>query len=362
MSTERKWNFSPGPAVLPADALKKAQVALMDFNSTGIGILETSHRSKEFLRVMEQTKGRLKKLLNVPDTHEILFCQGGANLQFSMIPMNLMYEKKTADYVDTGTWSTRAIKAAEFEGTAVVKATSEDKKYTYLPNLNEVTWSEDAAYVHMTSNNTIYGTQYRTFPDTGEKPLICDMSSDILSHRVDVSKFGLIYAGAQKNMGPAGVTVVIIRKDLAEKSPTTLPPMLRYKQYVEKDSAYNTPPTFAIYMVGLVLEWAEEKGGLEAIEKENEAKAKLLYATMDEASDFFRGTVAKDDRSYMNVTMRLPSEDLEKKFLAEAAEKNLMGLKGHRSVGGIRVSMYNAMSLQGIEALVEFMKTFRKNA
>ena len=362
MSEKRKWNFFPGPAVLPLPAIKKAQASLVDFNGTGLGFLETSHRSPQFKAVMEETKARMKRLLSVPDSHEVLFCQGGATLQFSLVPMNIMGEKKAADYVDTGTWSTRAINAAKLEGKVNVVASSEDKSFTYLPKLDEVKWSDDAAYVHMTSNNTIYGTQYRTFPDTGDKPLVCDMSSDIMSHQLDVSKFGIIYAGAQKNMGPAGVTVVIIDKALAQQSPDTLPPILQYSMYLKKDSAYNTPPTFAIYMVGLVLEWAEERGGLEAIEKENNQKAELLYSTMDADADFFRGTVAKEDRSYMNVTMRLPSEELEKKFLAEAEKRDLAGLKGHRSVGGIRVSMYNAMPLQGIEALVAFMKEFRKTA
>lgn len=362
MTVNRKWNFNPGPAVLPLPALEKAQAAMLNYANTGMGILEISHRSKEFLAVMEETKSGLKDVLGIPDEYEVLFCQGGANLQFSMIPMNLMGDTKAADYVDTGTWSSRAIKAAQLEGKACVKASSEDKKFTYLPELDKIEWSNDAAYVHITSNNTIYGTQYRTFPDTGEKPLVCDMSSDILSHRLDVSKFGLIYAGAQKNMGPSGVTVVIIRKDLAEKSPPNLPPMLRYKMFVEKDSAYNTPPTFSIFMVGLVLEWVKQQGGLEAIEKENEKKAHLLYSMMDEDPDFFMGPVEKTSRSYMNAVMRLPSEDLEKKFIAQAAENNLIGLKGHRSVGGIRVSMYNAMSIEGIETLVGFMKEFRKKA
>lgn len=360
MSANRKWNFFPGPAVLPISALKKAQDALLDYDGTGIGILETSHRSPQFKQIQEQTKGRLRKLLSIPDSHEILFFQGGANLQFSLLAMNLLPKDKVGEYVDTGRWSQRAIEAGRLEGQIKVVASSEDKDYTYLPKVETLKPSADAAYYHMTSNNTIYGTQYRTFPDTGAVPLLCDMSSDIFSHRIDVSKFGMIYAGAQKNLGPAGVTLVFLRKDLAERSPAELPPMMNYKKFMAKDSTYNTPPTFSIFMVNKVLEWAEEKGGLEAIEKENTQKAELLYATMDEDADFFRGTTAKQARSHMNVTLRLPNEELEKAFLAEAADHDLMGLKGHRSVGGIRVSMYNAMPLEGIQKLVDFMKAFRQ--
>lgn len=359
--SKRKWNFFPGPAVLPLSALEKARDALVDYDDTGIGILETSHRSPEFKAIHAQTKERMRKLIGIPDTHEILFFQGGANLQFSLLAINLLGDGK-GEYVDTGKWSQRAIEAGKLVGKVEVVASSEDKDYSYLPKLEEGTWSKDAAYFHMTSNNTIYGTQYRSFPDTGDVPLICDMSSDIFSHKLDVSKFGLIYAGAQKNLGPAGVTVVILRKDLAERSPSDLTPMMSYEKFMAKDSTYNTPPTFAIYMVNNVLEWAEGKGGLEEIEKENNEKAELLYSTMDDDADFFRGTVEKEARSYMNVTMRLPSEDLEKAFLTEAAENDLLGLKGHRSVGGIRVSMYNAMPLEGIEKLTDFMKAFRKKS
>ena len=321
--------------------------------------METSHRSPEFSAVQAKTKERLRNLMGIPDTHEIAFFGGGANLQFSMIPMNFLSEGKVADYVDTGTWSTKAIKAAELVGKVHLAGSSKEQNFTRIPKPSEINLTDGAAYVHLTSNNTIKGTQFWEWPDTGSVPLVCDMSSDILSRRLDVSKFALIYAGAQKNLGPAGVTVVIIRKDLAELSPDHLPTMFNYKQFVAKDSVFNTPPSFPIYMVGLVLEWLESQGGLKAIEKANDQKADLLYGLMDEQADYFRGPVEKESRSKMNVPFRLPSEDLEKKFIAEAAEAGFKGLKGHRSVGGIRVSMYNAMPLQGIEELTGFMKKFK---
>jgi phosphoserine aminotransferase len=357
--SDRKWNFNPGPAIMPVPALEKARDALLNYQGSGLGVMEISHRSKEFAEIHAQAKERMRKIMGIPDTYEILFFGGGANLQFSLVPLNLLAAGKTADYVDTGTWSTKAIQAGGLVGKVNVAASSKDKEFTYIPKADQIKWTPGAAYAHVTSNNTIKGTQYHTFPDTGSVPLVCDMSSDILCRRLDVSKFGLIYAGAQKNLGPAGVTVVVIRKDVAELSPENLPPMMNYKKFMAKDSLFNTPPSFAIYMVGLVLEWIESQGGIDAVEKVNANKAELLYGYMDQEADFYRGTVAKDSRSWMNVPMRLPSEDLEKKLIQEGADAGFVGLKGHRSVGGIRVSMYNAMPLEGIEQLVDFMKKFR---
>ncbi len=358
---ERKYNFNPGPGVLPLPALERAAQALIDFEGTGLGILETSHRSKEFTVVIDAATERLRRLLGIPDDYDIGYFQGGANLQFSMLAMNFLPSDGAADYVDTGTWSSRAIQAAGYVGKANVVASTKEEKYQRVPRWDEVTWNETAAYAHITSNNTIYGTQFQSFPDTGKVPLICDMSSDFLSRRIDVSRFAMIYAGAQKNVGPAGVTLVIMRKDMLDRCPDTLPPMLNYSKFLAKKSTYNTPPVFSIFMVGEVLRWVEENGGLDTVEKNNDKKAGLLYGLMDEDPDFFRGTAKADSRSKMNVTMRLPSEDLEKAFLAEAAEKGFVGLKGHRSVGGIRVSIYNAMSVEGVEKLVAFMKSFRKS-
>ncbi len=357
----RKYNFNPGPAVLPLSALETAAKALIDFQGTGMGILEVSHRSKEFTEVIEGATERLRRLLSVPDEYEIGYFQGGANLQFNMIAMNFLPADAVADYVDTGTWSSRAIQAAELVGKVHLAGSSKDEKYRRIPRPEEIQWRADAAYAHITSNNTIYGTQYQAFPDTGKVPLICDMSSDFLSRRLDVSRFAMIYAGAQKNVGPAGVTLAILRKDMLERCPDGLPPMLNYAKFLAKKSTYNTPPVFAIYMVGLVLQWVEDNGGLEVVEQNNDRKASLLYGIMDDDPDFFRGTAAADSRSKMNVTMRLPDEDMEKAFLAEAADRGFVGLKGHRSVGGIRVSIYNAMSVEGVEKLVDFMKAFRKN-
>jgi len=356
----RKYNFNPGPAVLPLSVLETAQTALVDFEGTGLGILETSHRAKEFTAVLEQAKTRMRSILGIPDSHEIAFFQGGANFQFTLIPMNILPSGGRAEYVDTGTWSTRAIDAARLVGEVAVIASTKEEKYSRVPRTDEMKWSHDAAFAHITSNNTIYGTQFQAFPDTGTVPLVCDMSSDFFSRKVDVSRFGVIYAGAQKNLGPAGVTLVIIRKDLLDRSPENLPPMMSYKKFVAKNSVYNTPPVFSIYVVNLVLGWIEQQGGLEAIEKTNDQKAAALYGLIDSDPDFFRGTVKPESRSKMNVTFRLPSEDLEKECIAKATEDGLVGIKGHRSVGGIRASIYNSMSLEGVEKLVEFLKNYRK--
>jgi len=355
--SQRIRNFNPGPAALPLAALEKARDELLDFRNTGMSVLEVSHRSKEFDAVMEETVGRVKRLLGLDDNFQVLFLQGGASFQFCMIPMNLSLPDRPVAYVDTGTWSTKAIKEARIQGKDVkVAASSEDRNYAYIPK--DLSVPSDAAYLHLTSNNTIKGTQWAKFPETDGAPLVCDMSSDIFSRAFDPAPFGLIYAGAQKNAGPSGVTLAILRKDMLERVPDHLPTMLKYSTFVEKNSLFNTPPTFGIYMVGLVLEWLEESvGGLDKMEALNNRKAELLYGYLD-GQDFFRGTADADSRSKMNVTFRLPSEDLEKRFVAEALAQGLGGLKGHRSVGGCRASIYNAVSLEAVEALVTFMKKF----
>ncbi len=345
--------------MLPLSALEQARDELLNYKGSGMSILEISHRSALFEEVLQSAIARIKRLLGLDDRYHVLFLQGGASLQFAMIPMNLAPDATPVDYVDTGTWSTKAIKEARLLGKNVrVVASSEDKEYTYIPE--NIPINPDAAYLHITSNNTIRGTQYRSFPDSGNVPLVSDMSSDIFSRVFDPAPFGLIYAGAQKNAGPAGVTLVIVRQDLLERVPSHLPSLLKYTTHAEKNSLYNTPPCFAIYMVELVLKWLEEDiGGLAKMEAVNREKAALLYNYMD-SQDFYRGTARPDSRSWMNVTFRLPSAELEKKFIDEAQKAGLAGLKGHRSVGGCRASIYNAMPLQGVQALVDFMKDFAK--
>ena len=357
----RIHNFNAGPAALPLSVLEEIQTGFLNFKGSGMSIAEVSHRSKWFDEVIEDAVARVRRLLKLDDHFHVLFLQGGASLQFSMIPMNLLPEGRSADYVNTGTWATKAIKEAGIQGKEVkVVASSEDKNFSYIPK--EISFSPGAAYAHITSNNTIKGTQWASFPDTGGVPLVCDMSSDIMSKPFDPSPFGLIYAGAQKNLGPAGATLVIIREDMLERVPKSLPTMLKYTTFVEKNSMYNTPPCFAVYTIQLVLKWLEDTiGGLETMEKANREKADLLYRTIDE-SDYYRGTAETESRSLMNVTFRLPSEDLEKQFVQQAQEHGLGGLKGHRSVGGCRASIYNATTLEAIKALIGFMEEFaRKN-
>ena len=357
----RIHNFNAGPAALPLSVLEEIQTGFLNFKGSGMSIAEVSHRSKWFDEVIEDAVARVRRLLKLDDHFHVLFLQGGASLQFSMIPMNLLPEGRSADYVNTGTWATKAIKEAGIQGKEVkVVASSEDKNFSYIPK--EISFSPGAAYAHITSNNTIKGTQWASFPDTGGVPLICDMSSDIMSKPFDPSPFGLIYAGAQKNLGPAGATLVIIREDMLERVPKSLPTMLKYTTFVEKNSMYNTPPCFAVYTIQLVLKWLEDTiGGLETMEKANQEKADLLYRTIDE-SDYYRGTAETESRSLMNVTFRLPSEDLEKQFVQQAQEHGLGGLKGHRSVGGCRASIYNATTQEAIKALIGFMEEFaRKN-
>ena len=356
---ERIYNFNAGPAALPLEVLQKAQKEFTNYKGEGLSVMEMSHRSKTFDSIIKDAQRLMKEVMGIPDGYKVVFFQGGATLQFAAVPLNLLGADDFADYVNTGSWSKKAIAEAKKLGKEVnVIASSEDENFSYIPKNFETT--PGAAYLHITSNNTIAGTQFHSFPDTGEIPLICDMSSDINCRPVDVSKFALIYAGAQKNMGPSGVTIVIMREDLLEKSPDNIPTMTSYKIIGGKDSLYNTPPTFGIYMIKLVLEWMQEAGGLKAIGKINERKAALLYEAIDK-TEFYRGAVNKEDRSIMNVTFRLPNEELEKKFVAEALEAEMIGLKGHRSVGGCRASIYNAVPLEAVEKLVSFMADFEKN-
>ena len=352
---EKKYNFYAGPAILPYEVMKKAQEELLDFNGIGLSIMEISHRSKDFDGVITAAEQKIRSLLGVPANYSVMFIQGGASLQFGMIPMNLL-KGGTADYVNTGSWAKKAIKEAKLFGTVNIASSSEDKNFSYIPG---VKLTPGAAYVHLTSNETIGGIQFQSFPATGETPLIADMSSDIFSRRIEVSQFGLIYAGAQKNMGPAGVTLVIMRNDLIDNAADKLPSMLSYKTYRDEKSLYNTPPCFAIYIVKLVMDWLEANGGLEAMEARNNEKAKLLYDAIDNLA-IYNGTAAVKDRSRMNVTFRITPEPLEEKFIKEATAQGLIGLKGHRSVGGCRASLYNAMPLEGVKELVRFMETFQK--
>jgi phosphoserine aminotransferase len=355
----RIHNFNAGPAALPLSVLEEIQEELLDYKGSGMSILEVSHRSKWFDDVINEAVARTKRLLNIGDDFHVLFIQGGASLQFCMIPMNLAIQGKPVDYINTGTWSTKAIKEAQIQAKDVrVIASSEDRDFSYIPKGLQV--DEDAAYLHFTSNNTIKGTQWAEFPKTGGVPLVCDMSSDILSRAFDVRPFGLVYAGAQKNIGPSGAAMVIVRNDMLERVPENLPSMLKYTTFAEKNSLYNTPPCFVVYTINLVLKWLEEViGGLAEMERANREKTDLLYGFIDQ-SDFYRGTAAEDSRSLMNVTFRLASEDLEPTFVAEAQNQGLGGLKGHRSVGGCRASIYNATGIQSVESLVAFMREFER--
>jgi phosphoserine aminotransferase len=357
MRSDRIFNFSAGPAVLPLEVLETAQRELMALPGVGMSILEISHRSKVFEDVLARTEADIRQLAKVPANYRILFLQGGASLQFTMVPMNLLAPGTTADYVLTGVWAAKAAEEAKKIGKVHVAATTRAEGFARVPRGEEIVLTPGAAYVHITSNNTIYGTEWKTLPETGDIPLVNDTSSDMFSRPVDVAKHGLIYAGAQKNMGPAGVTVVIIRDDLLARSAASLPAMLSYAVHAANGSLYNTPPVFAIYMVGLVMRWLIGRGGLEAIAAINERKAAKLYAEIDR-SGFYRGVAQKDSRSLMNVTFRLPTEDLEKQFVKEAEQARLDGLKGHRSAGGIRASIYNAFPEEGVDALVAFMRDF----
>ncbi len=356
---DRVHNFNPGPAVLPYEVLEECARGALNFNNLGMSIMEISHRSKDFEAVLDRAQKDMLELMGLSgDEYAVLFLGGGASMQFCMIPYNFLNADATADYVNTGEWSTRAIKEAKLFGKVNVAASSEDANFNYVPTKFNLT--PGAAYVHTTSNNTIFGTRMKAFPETGGVPHICDMSSDFLSRRLDFSRFSIIYAGAQKNIGPSGVAAVIARKSFVEKAKDGLPTMLSYKTHLKSNSLYNTPPVFPIYVVGLVLAWLRNHGGIDAMEKTNEKKAALLYGALDSSDGFFRGTVRPDSRSIMNVTFRLPSEELEEKFVSEAKKQGLVGLKGHRSVGGCRASLYNALPVEAVEALTAFMASFRK--
>jgi phosphoserine aminotransferase len=353
---DRVFNFSPGPATLPYEVLLKAGQDIVNFQETGIGLIELSHRSKEFMAVTDAAEASLRELMQIPDNYKVLFLQGGASSQFFMIPMNLLGKGKKASYLNTGTWSKKAIKEAQLFGEIEVPFSSEAANFNRVPKPDEYTVAEDSEYLYYVSNNTIYGTEFAELPKT-DKMLISDMSSDILSRPVDVSRFGLIFAGAQKNLGPAGVTIVIIREDLLDRTPANIPTMLAYKTHADKGSMFNTPPCFALYVVGEVLKWLKKLGGVTAIEKINRQKAALLYAAID-SGDYYRGHAEKESRSLMNIAFNLPTPELEAKFIAEAAAIGLNGLKGHRSIGGCRASIYNAFPVEGVVKLVEFMKDF----
>ncbi|WP_047152865.1 3-phosphoserine/phosphohydroxythreonine transaminase [Aneurinibacillus tyrosinisolvens] len=359
---QRAYNFNAGPSALPLSVLEKAQQELLDFEGTGMSIMEMSHRSAVYEKVHNEAIANLKALLSVPDEYHVLFLQGGASTQFSMIPMNFLTPERKAGYVMTGSWSEKAHKEAKLlGGETYFAASTKETNYNRIPAPGEISIQENTAFLHVTSNNTIFGTQWFDFPDTGDIPLIADMSSDILSHSIDASKFALIYAGAQKNLGPSGVTVAILRPDMLERVNENVPTMLRYDTHIKNNSLYNTPPTFGIYMLGLVLKWAKEQGGLAALEKHNKEKAALIYNTIDESNGFYKGHAEKDSRSLMNITFRLSSEELEKKFLAEAKDAGFVGLNGHRSVGGCRASAYNAVPYESCKALQEFMQSFQKH-
>ncbi len=356
---ERIYNFSAGPAVLPREALEQAGEELVNWRGCGMSVMEMSHRGKEYMGIQAQAESDLRELMAIPDHYKVLFLQGGASSQFAMVPMNLLRGKGSADYLNTGEWSKKAIKEARKYCTVNVVASSEDRNFTYAPTQEHWRLDPNAAYVHYTPNETIGGVEIFWTPETGDVPLVADMSSTILSRPMDVSKYGLIYAGAQKNIGPAGVTVVIVREDLLGQTLPGTPTMFDYKVHADNDSMYNTPPTYGIYIAGLVFKWLKDKGGLEAMERTNIAKAKLLYDYLD-STDFYNSPVAPENRSRMNVPFTLRDAALDEEFLKGAKSRGLLQLKGHRSVGGMRASIYNAMPIEGVQALVEYMKEFEK--
>jgi len=359
----RVINFNAGPAGLPLPALEKARDELLDYQGTGMSIMEHSHRGKAYDAVHQDAIARLTRLLGIPDTHQVIFLTGGASMQFAQVPMNFLKPGASADYVLTGVWSEKALDEAKLVGTARVAASTkgDDGRYVRVPTQAEVQLDANAAYVHTTSNNTIYGTQFHAFLDTGAVPHVCDMSSDFLWRPLDVSRFAFVYAGAQKNLGPSGVLVAVARKDFLAKGRTDIPKILRYATHAKENSLYNTPPTLAIYLVRNVLEWIEGQGGLPGMERRNRAKADLLYGALDRLAGFYAAPVEKASRSVMNIVFRCPSEALDEKFVSEAAKAGMVGLKGHRSAGGIRVSAYNAVSEADIGALVSFMESFAKS-
>jgi phosphoserine aminotransferase len=355
--TNRIFNFSAGPAVLPEEVLREAQEHLLSLPGVGMSVLEISHRSKPFDEIIEGCEADLRKLGGIPDGHRVLFLQGGASLQFSMVPMNLLPKDGSADYIVSGVWSQKAVKEARRVGAVKIAASTEGENFKRVPRQDELSLDPNAAYAHYTTNNTIFGTQFHYRPDVGNVPLIADASSDIFSEPLDVARYALIYAGAQKNLAPAGLTLVIIRDDMLQRTPSSIPTMLQYPIHAENKSLYNTPPVFAIYIMRLVLRWLLKQGGLAAVAKINQRKAGKIYAEIDRTG-FYTGHAAQDSRSNMNVTFRLPSEELEKQFAKEATAAGLDGLKGHRSVGGIRASIYNAFPEAGVDGLVRFMRDF----
>jgi phosphoserine aminotransferase len=356
----RAFNFNPGPAALPLEVLQQAQEQFVDFQGIGMSIMEISHRSKQYEQVNDEAQALMKELLGIPSGYEVLFLQGGASTQFAMIPMNLLQAGNSAGYVLTGTWSDKAYKEAKLIGTAYAAASGQENGFTRIPGQEELTIQADTAYVHITSNETVAGSQFMQYPDTGSVPLIGDLSSDIMCRPVDVSQFGLIYAGAQKNLGPSGVTIVIIREDLLQNTPKYLPTMLRYDTHVKGKSLYNTPPVYSVYMVNLVLQWIKQIGGLAKMEQLNQTKTKLIYDAIDQSEGFYRGLVDPSSRSLMNITFALQNEELEARFFKESENNGFVGLKGHRDVGHMRASTYNAVPYESCKALAEFMKDFQQ--
>jgi phosphoserine aminotransferase len=354
----RIYNFNAGPAAMPVAVLEKAQAELLDMAGSGMSVMEMSHRSKEFQAIIDGAESGIRSLMGVPEDYAILFLQGGASLQFAMVPMNLRAPGKSADYVDTGSWASKAIKEAKTTGSANVAWSGKADNYTRIPKAGELKLMPDAEYLHLCSNETIGGIRWSAFPKANV-PLVADMSSEILSRTIDVSRFGLIYAGAQKNLGPSGLAIVIIRKDLADRAPENVPIFLRYSTHLANGSLYNTPNTWGIYMIHLICAWMESRGGVPSVQRMNESKAATLYDVID-SSDFWRSPVERESRSIMNVVWRLPSEALEELFIAQAKKAGMVGLKGHRSVGGIRASIYNAVPLEAVHALTAFMKEFEK--
>lgn len=355
----RVYNFSAGPSMLPEEVLKTAAEEMMEYGNSGQSVMEMSHRSKEYQAIFDETEANLREIMNIPDDYEVLFLQGGASTQFAMVPLNLMTKNGKADYIITGQWANKAYKEAARYGAAREVASSKDKTFSYIPKTTAADFNPEADYVHICMNNTIYGTKYHTLPDTGDVPLVADISSCILSEPIDVTKFGMLYAGAQKNVAPAGVTIVIIRKDLIGNAMDITPTMLNYATHSENGSMFNTPPCYAIYIAGLTFKWIKKMGGLEKMKEINEKKAKILYDFLDN-SKLFKGTVVPEDRSLMNVPFVTGDEELDAKFVAEAKKAGFVNIKGHRSVGGMRASIYNAMPVEGVEKLVEFMKKFEE--
>jgi phosphoserine aminotransferase len=358
--SKRAYNFNAGPAALPLEVLQQAQEELVDFRGIGMSIMEISHRSKEYEQVNAETQELFRELLNIPDGYKVLFLQGGASTQFAMVPLNLLTPDKVGAYVVTGSWAEKALSEAKLVGETAIAAESSKEGLLNIPNLAQIRVPDNAAYLHITSNETIAGTQYHDFPDTGSVPLVADMSSDILSRAFDVSKFSLIYAGAQKNLGPSGVTVAILKEDLIKDAPKTLPTMLRYSTHIKNDSLYNTPPVYSVYMVNLVLKWVKGLGGLAALEKLNREKTDLIYNAIDNSGGFYQALAEKTSRSIMNITWKLADEELEKKFIKESQENGFVGLKGHRSVGHLRASTYNAVSYESCKALTDFLVAFQQ--